>query len=339
MTPKTIPWLAPLLLAACAHLERAPAPKEPAPVWPAPPYEAQVRWEASFPDPARLPRASFLQRALRYVIGLDPEPQRKEAPLLSRPFGLAASGDEVFVADPDGPKVLAVDWRASTSRELRCDAAPWVVPMAVAASADGAVYVADGGAREVVRISRSGACSVLGAGTLERPTGVAVSGDRVYVVDPPRHAVVVYRPDGFEVARFGGKGAGEGELYFPTAIAVAPGGDLLVVDALNFRVSRFDRHGRFLSSFGAPGAGGGAFGRPKGVAVDAEGRIFVSDELFDVVLRFSRDGEYELALGGGGAKAGELLLPAGVAVAEDRLFVADSFNHRVQVYELLRGAP
>jgi DNA-binding beta-propeller fold protein YncE len=89
------------------------------------------------------------------------------------------------------------------------------------------------------------------------------------------------------------------------------------------------------AAFGDAGDGAGSFARPKAVAVDGGGRIYVSDAERDLVAVFDALGRFEYAIGASGSAPGELLLPAGVAVAGGHLFVADSHNGRVQIFELL----
>ena len=301
-------------------------------VWPDPPLAPRARLVGEFPDARRAGGSGFWQRALDAVVGTEAAAPGTPSDALVRPFAVAAVQDVVVVADPDAARVLRLDWRTGRAEPLECAGRRWTSPIAVAAGAGGATLVADGD--HVVRVSGS-SCSDFGAGALDRPTGIAVASGRVYVVDPPRHDVVVFDEAGAELARFGARGEGEGELNFPTAVAVAQDGTLLVVDALNFRVVRFSADGRYLGAFGETGEGEGAFARPKAVAVDAAGRIYVSDAERDVVVVFDAAGTFEYALGGSGSGPGELLLPAGLAVAAAHLFVADSQNARIQVFELL----
>lgn len=343
--------LALALATGCAHAPAAPA-RLPRVEWPEPPEAPRARLEALFPDPsAPLPRRSFLRAVLDAIAGADEADRRREAGRLARPFGIAALADGSFaVADPDAPAVLRVRLLApSPSRGGRvpeaattrvgCKGREWIAPMSVAEAPDGALWVADGGAGELVRVAPDGGCRAVGAGLLERPTGVVAEASRVLVVDPPRHQVVVLSPDGAVLARWGREGDGDGDLHFPTAIARSHDGVLLVVDALNFRIARFSPEGAWLGAFGAPGQTGGALARPKGVAVDGDGRIYVSDAQRDAVLVFSPAGAFEVALARGGAEPGRLTMPAGVAVGAGRLYVADSQNHRVQVFEILGGRP
>ena len=150
---------------------------------------------------------------------------------------------------------------------------------------------------------------------------------------------MVFSAEGAVLARWGVHGAGEGELNFPTALARSPDGTALVVDALNFRIVRLTPDGATAASFGAPGEEGGAFTRPKGVAADSSGRVYVSDAQRDVVLAFDAAGRFEYAAGRTGAGRRRLQHPAGVAVLNDRLFVADSHNGRILVFQILGGTP
>ena len=333
MTQPTTRRLAIALAAAlvgCAAVKPAPTGAA-APAWPEPPAAPRARFAAQFPGRDGDRSRSFWRRTLDAVVGVE-RSSEPAASALERPFAIAAERGGFLVADPDGARVLRVDWRAGRSEPVECAGRAWVAPIAVAVDAAGAALVADGD--HVVRVA-GGSCSAFGEGALERPAGVAAGRDRVYVVDPPRHDVVAFDQTGAEVLRFGSRGDGDGELNYPTAIAVAPDGSLLVVDALNFRIVRFSADGQFLGAFGEAGDEDGSFARPKAVAVDAGGRIYVSDAERDVVAVYDAAGRFEYALGASGSGTGELLLPAGVAVADRHLFVADSHNRRIEIFELL----
>ncbi|BDG07408.1 6-bladed beta-propeller [Anaeromyxobacter paludicola] len=322
--------LALALLSGCAHAAARPIPEAPRPAWPAPPAAARLRWEGWVATrPLREP--SWWERVLGAVTGTEPG---GAAPVLRRPFGLAAEGDTLLVADPDGPSVLSVNWQSGTSSEIPCPSHPWEAPIAVAQDASGNRYVADGPA--VFRITPEGECRKLPV-ALQRPTGLAVAASRLYVADPPAHAVVVLSLEGRELFRFGRRGEGEGEFNFPTGIAAQPGGTLAVVDALNFRIVRVTLEGSWLGSFGEAGDEEGQFGRPKGVAADGRGNLYVSDAQWDVVLVFDREGRFQYAAGEEGDGPGELRFPAGLAVSGDRLFVADALNRRLQQFQIVEG--
>lgn len=306
--------------------------------WPPAPSPARVVYQGGFPDERAVASPSFWTRAFEAIFGIDERARRaREQSILVRPFGLAVQGPLLYVADPDGRQVLAVKWREGTYEAVTCKFA-WHTPMAVAAPPDGVVYVADSGLRQVVRIER-GECSAFGEG-LMRPVGLAVGGGRVFVVDALLHGVVSYDlSGGRERGRFGDRGEGNGELNFPTAIAIRNDGALQVVDSLNFRVVTFSPQGEVLGAFGRGGGEQGDFARPKAVAVDRQGRVYVSDAQYGVVLIFDPEGQWQLAFGGSGREPKNFSLPAGVAVFENMLFVADAYHHRVEFFELREVPP
>ena len=206
------------------------------------------------PTPPVLP---WWRRVIDWIAGAEGGPAVLPPGALVRPFGVAANAQgEVFVADPDLARVTRYD-RAARPTLIECREARWSAPIAVALAPDGTLFVADAASATIVRWAPGG-CTLLGSGSFERPTGLAVTADRIWVVDPPRHQVIALSHSGAELGRFGGLGEGNDGFHFPTAVALAPDGTILVVDALNYRVVRLAADGRWLGSFGATGDAGGA---------------------------------------------------------------------------------
>lgn len=330
-------FVAMLAAAACAG---APVKPDPGPrfagiTWPASPQDPRLRLVAIYPSPdAPAPKRPWWRVALEWITGAE---QREEDRIaLARPFGVAlAAGGVLFVADPDRARVVRID-AAGTLEDLACKGRGWAAPMAVAVADDGALLVADAGAGVVVEMARAG-CRLLGEGLFERPTGIAVTPNRIWVADPPRHQVVALSRSGVLIARVGEQGEGTGRFHFPSAVAAGPGGSVLVVDPLNFRIVRLAPDGSWLAEFGVAGEEDGAFARPKGIAVDASGTVYVSDAQRDEVLVFAAEGVFQYAAGATGTEPGRFTHPAGLAVLEGRLAVADSQNRRIQVFEILGG--
>jgi DNA-binding beta-propeller fold protein YncE len=324
-------------VAGCSHTAaRAGAETAAAAVvWPAPPAQPRARLVAVLPDrAARLMTRPWWRRALDWVSGA--EAADSDSPLLARPFGVAFAKDRaLLVADPDAQRVVRLDPDGAPSA-LECRNAPWSAPMGVAVDQAGAVYVADAAAGAIVRWT-AGGCTVIGRGSLERPTGVAMAADRIWAVDPPRHQLVAFSIDGALLQRVGELGDGEGRFNFPSSVSLAPNGDLLVVDALNFRIVRLASDGRWLGTFGVRGDEGGELARPKAAVMDGSGVVYVTDAQRDLVIVFAPDGTFSHTLGETGTGPGQFVHPAGLAVQSGRLAVADSQNQRVQVFELLGG--
>ena len=72
------------------------------------------------------------------------------------------------------------------------------------------------------------------------------------------------------------------------------------------------------------------------LSVDSEGHVYVSDALFHNVQIFTADGKVALFFSRLGVGPGELQAPAGMAFGPDnRLYVADQLNHRIQVFQYI----
>jgi hypothetical protein len=64
----------------------------------------------------------------------------------------------------------------------------------------------------------------------------------------------------------------------------------------------------------------------------------VTDAAFNNFQIFNQQGDVLLAVGMMGSAPGYLYLPGGIAIDEhDRIYVADQFNGRVQVFQYLRS--
>ncbi|HZP24014.1 MAG TPA: 6-bladed beta-propeller, partial [Terriglobales bacterium] len=112
------------------------------------------------------------------------------------------------------------------------------------------------------------------------------------------------------------------------------GKDLLVTDAMNFRVQAMDRSGQFEYGLGNIGDTAGAMFRPKGIGVDSEGHLYVVEGSLNMVEVFDREGRLLYYFGQEGTGFGDFRLPTGLFIDhKDRVFVVDSYNRRVQVFQ------
>jgi hypothetical protein len=87
------------------------------------------------------------------------------------------------------------------------------------------------------------------------------------------------------------------------------------------------------------GDGIGDTPRQKGVATDRFGHVYVVDSLLSAVQIFDQSGQLLLAIGNLGQAPGEFWLPTGIFVgSDDLIYVADTYNHRLQVFRYVGGA-
>ena len=141
------------------------------------------------------------------------------------------------------------------------------------------------------------------------------------------------------VALFGQQGAGV--FRFPQAVAVDRQGDVWVADEYSSVVQRFSPQGTFLSQFGTYGTLAGEIGAVGGLAVDRLGRINVLDSANDRVQQFTPEGALVRAWGSPGSGPGQFRLGnrspvagGGIAASGNSIYVADTFNDRIQKFTL-----
>ncbi len=300
----------------------------------------KLTWEQSFNSESQIkPNRGFWNKLVDFVAGAP------EYHFLVRPYSIAAdSRGRIIVTDPGAEGVHIFDFiqhkykfieRSGKSKDAMR------TPQCVAVDAQDNIYVTDSDAGVIFVFEPGGkflrAIGSLkgGEGYFKRPTGIAVdsAAQRIYVTDTLRDKVFILDLEGNVLGSFGKQGQGEGEFNFPTELRL-DGPNLLVVDAMNFRVQAFDRSGNFQYAIGKIGDSTGAIFRPKAVGVDSEGDLYVVDALWGVVQVFNRQGQLLYYFGAKGAHAGEFQLPAGLFIdRNDRVYVVDSFNRRVQVFQ------
>jgi DNA-binding beta-propeller fold protein YncE len=112
-------------------------------------------------------------------------------------------------------------------------------------------------------------------------------------------------------------------------------GNIIVIEPHYARVNHFTPEGKLVAQWGAYGVKPGQLAMPRAVAADAHRRIFVSEYgLVERVQCFAADTKELLGVfGHAGNGDGEFNRPEGLGLdTADRLYVADSCNHRVQIF-------
>ncbi len=149
------------------------------------------------------------------------------------------------------------------------------------------------------------------------------------------------------VQRFGPDGGWKSLWQMPETtkgkakgMAAAPGGGVLVVEPHYHRVNHYAPDGNLLARWGRQGTNGGDLGFPRAIAIasapGANGDCYLTEYgVVERVQRFSADGGKFLgAFGTAGTGPGQLNRAEGIGVdREGRVYVADSCNHRIQVFD------
>lgn len=318
---------------ACLFSCAAPAPKKVKLIYPSPPEEPRIVYLDSYKGESSFKKESFLDVILGETASVIE---------LRKPYGVAAYGDKIYVTDTGNAVVFIFDLKEQKvtfigDKEL----GKLALPIGVAVSADGTVFVSDAKQKRVFGYDANGNMKIaLGKkDEFKNPGGVAINNDigRLYIVDSYGHMVHVYSTKGEPLFAFGARGDKDGEFNFPSNLAIEKKtGNVYIVDTQNFRIQVFDKDGKFVNRFGQIGDAPGTFTRPKGIGIDSEGHIYVVDAAFDNFQVFDDKGQMLLFIGAAGHEPGYFWLPAGAYVDEkDKIYIVDSYNHRVQVYQYL----
>ena len=132
-------------------------------------------------------------------------------------------------------------------------------------------------------------------------------------------------------------------LRFPQTVAIGPDGNVYVGDQSSSVVQVFDPLGTFLREVGRAGVRPGELGSVGAIAVAGDNTLFVAEGT-NRIDRFDAAGNLVQSFGKGGNGVGEFHFGAGggndapagggLAVSGNLLFVSDSFNDRIQRFNL-----
>ncbi len=211
---------------------------------------------------------------------------------------------------------------------------PMSYPVRIAAAADDTIFVSDAVSNEVLGF-RNGQV-VVGLVGLDKPLGLAVSGDLLYVGNSGRADVEVYSLSAKKFVRTLGE---PGDFAMPNAISVAPDGVAYVVDSKKDTVRVFAADGTEQDAIGTTGAADGQFHFPSGVAADAD-KVVVADQGNHRVQIFDREGGFVRTFGSELAAArtvsdlkGKFNSIGGVTIVGDEIYVVESMHAFVQTFD------
>jgi DNA-binding beta-propeller fold protein YncE len=288
--------------------------------------------------------SAVCERTISLIAGPEgAEPRTNPTMLLPR--GIAADRNgRVMVADPLGRAVHVFDFnRRKYSRIGGPDDFRLRSPRGIAVDDENNIYVVDSQAGMILVYNSRGKFqryigNIKGEKFCQRPSSIALDreGGHIYVADPPRHMIYRLNMEGEVLAQFGVRGGGNapGQFNYPTAVAVS-GGELIVLDANNRRIQVLDLMGNFRREF----RGEFVSLHTLDLAVDGKGNMYITNPFLATIHVLSREGRLLYNFNGLAGGRGRLSSPTGIFVdSADQIYVADSTQHRVQVFRSPAGS-
>jgi DNA-binding beta-propeller fold protein YncE len=271
---------------------------------------------------------------------------------LSHPTGIAIDPEgNLYIVDTGNDRVVKCDGEGKFLKEtggFGSEDGQFNRPTYIATDNGLNIYAVDTQNKRVQRFDRNlnfistirieSSENFSGFGLLE---GVAVTSGGELLLSDIEDDYVAKLDNSYAYERtFGGFGYGEGSLRDPLGISVDRKGNTYVADSQNERVVIFDLFGNFLKSLG-----GKTLRKPSGVTVGEDGLIYVANTEKNNVAIFDPEGNLVLEYGTWGSGMGNFSKPTDLKLGKDNklvvsganlLFVVDSGNNRICVFEILR---
>lgn len=257
---------------------------------------------------------------------------------LAYPRGIATdAGGLIYVANTGNDRIDVFDNGGKLVRTMGRSgraSGQFDEPTGVGADASGIRAVTDSVNGRLQLLNPDGSIAAIwgspnpGPTILPDPVAVAFdSAGNAYVLDGRRSRVVVFsRSTGQPVRTIASEGSGPGKLLDPSALAITPGGTIVVADTGNDRLARFRTDGSYLGSMDV--------GDARGVAITPDGaRTYVATGSNRRIRAYSPSGDLLAEFGGLGTKLGKLDAPEQIALdGAGNVWVADRGNSRVQQF-------
>lgn len=165
-----------------------------------------------------------------------------------------------------------------------------------------------------------------------QPNAIAIDkNNNIYISEiEEEHRIQVFSPDGRLVLQFGRHGSplkmteGPGIFAFPNGIALL-GKQMFITDSTNRRLQLFSTEGKHLKTIPMGG-------NPRGIALGYMDRLHVVDAAGHNVYVYDKDGNLLTQFGTAGADRGQFFYPNGIGTDGRRIYVADTWNHRIDVW-------
>lgn len=284
------------------------------------------------------PRSTTAQAArLRYLSSIYAD---SEGTGLKRPEGVACgAAGQVVIGDTGNNRLVRFTYtEKAPGGGTAIPGSQPIAPARVQMTSKGEIYALDNTERRIVHVSHDGSTSErLTVQGVPPPATIVVksfaidAADNLYVLDVFSSRVLVLDPSGqFQKAL-----ALPGDAGFISEIAVDFAGTVLAIDSIKRRIltaskdaTEFTQLGGDLTQYIAT--------MPTYLTA-SKGTIYVVEGAGGHIVTFGRDGSFLIRQLTTGGNEGAVSHPSQICINEkDEMFVADTDNSRIQVFQLMR---
>jgi DNA-binding beta-propeller fold protein YncE len=157
---------------------------------------------------------------------------------------------------------------------------------------------------------------------------ISIHGD-LFIVDGENNRVLKLNTFREPEISFGGYDWGQGALTAPVQICISKDDKIYVSDQDAGSVFVFDYYGNYLFEIGRD-----ITPSPQGLCLDENNNLYITDSELDQIFIFDSAGHKIIEYGSRGEKLGAFQNPGDIAVFQNKIYVTDMDNHRVQVFQL-----
>ena len=170
---------------------------------------------------------------------------------------------------------------------------------------------------------------------VKEPWGVAVNQKREIIVgESGSNCISIFSLTGEKLRSFGLQGSGRGQFNGIRIVAVDDDGNIFVADIANNYIQKFTPDGQFIAAVGRKGKRVLEFEGPRGIAIHPLNKmVYITDYCNHRIQILNPDLTFSSSFGSEGSGNGQFLYPSDVACGSTgKLYVADTNNHRIQVF-------
>ena len=211
---------------------------------------------------------------------------------------------------------------------------------------DGLLYISDAGNHRIHAFEKDGThVRSFGSkgsetGQLNRPMHLEFGRDTLFVPEYLNDRIQLFLSDGNSLQTIGESGTGKGQFDAPGGVAVDTNrSTLFVADFYNHTIHKFSTGGNLITQFGKGeyGSEPGVFTYPTDVALLNNGDVVVADAYNNRIQLLNKQGEVKWIIPENTTEADSLSGRFDVATAvatdhQNRIYVADFENHRIQIF-------